>query len=240
MTIRKFAVAAVAVAALTTVVAAPAADDSTAGQGIGAQGWTPIQVGIFAPVSIPWDNYWDVKGFDLNLFYMETVKLQGVAISGVATRTKDEVRGVVVTGLCNWNEKDFYGINLTLGVNLAFEDVYGVQGGLFGMRRFMGGFDANFLGAHQANFSGVQCAGLCNFTLDTFKGAEISLGLNMAKTVKGAQLGGINFTHELTGTQIGFFNITEECQSGIQLGLINIILDNKVKILPITNFYFDF
>ena len=70
----KLALATAAIAASITVFAAEnAADDkATEGQGIGAIGWTPVQIGLFAPVSIPWGFDWDVKGFDLNLFYIET------------------------------------------------------------------------------------------------------------------------------------------------------------------------
>ncbi len=77
----KLALATAAIAATVTVFAAEsAADNGTEGQGVGAVGWTPVQVGIFAPVSIPWGFDWDVKGFDLDLFYIETVKLQGLSL----------------------------------------------------------------------------------------------------------------------------------------------------------------
>ncbi len=235
MFIRKLAVAAAAIAASTSLLAA---EEDISGQGVGAIGWTPVQVGLFAPVSFPWECDWDLKGLGLNLFYMENVKLQGLAISGVATRSRDDVKGVVFTGLCNWNERDVYGINVTLGANVEFADVYGVEIGLFSMRKAMSGLDINLLGSHQKSYTGVQVAGLCNFTLGDFTGGDIAFGLNMAKNVKGFELGGINFAHKLTGCQLGFFNIAEECPCGIQIGLVNIIMDNTIKVLPITNFYF--
>lgn len=234
MSIRKFIVTAAAVAALTTAFA----EEDVETQGVGAIGWTPVQVGLFAPVSFPWGFDWDVKGFEFDIFYAETVCLQGFGVSGIATRTRDEIRGVNVAGLCNWNEKDAYGINITLGVNLGFEDVYGIQAGAFSMRKDMKGVDINFVGAHSINYYGLQIGGLCNFTLEEFKGVDIGLGLNMSKEMTGVQAGGINFTHKLTGSQIGFFNIAEECPCGLQLGLVNIIMDNKIKVLPITNFFF--
>ncbi|MCR5750436.1 MAG: hypothetical protein K6G91_00605 [Kiritimatiellae bacterium] len=238
MMIRKFAFAAAAAAAFTAAFAAPEEEGDVSGQGVGAIGWTPVQIGLFAPVSYPWGCDWDLKGFGLDLFYTENVRLQGMAISGVAARSRDERKGLFVTGLCNWSEEDVYGVDLTLGLNLAFKDVYGIEAGLFGMRRRMDGLDIHFLGSHQVGYRGVQLSGLCNFTLEDFTGADVALGLNMAKDMTGAQLGGINFAHRLTGCQIGFFNIAEECPGGIQLGLVNIIMDNKIKVLPITNFYF--
>lgn len=237
MSIRKFAVAAAALAAFTSAFAAPAADEN-AGQGVGAIGWTPAQVGIFAPVSYPWGFDWDLKGLGIDLIYTENVLLQGLAVSGIATRSRDTMKGVVLSGLCNWNERDVYGINVTLGANIEFADVYGVEIGMFSMRNAMDGLDVNLIGSHQKNYQGVQVAGLCNFTLGDFTGGDIAFGLNMAKKVKGFELGGINFAHQLTGCQLGFFNIAEEVPCGIQIGLVNIIMDNTIKVLPITNFYF--
>lgn len=235
MSIRKFAVAAAAVAAFTSVFAA---EEDVSSQGIGAIGWTPAQIGLCAPVSYPWGFDWDLKGIGIDVLYTENVLLKGLAISGIATRTRDEMTGFVVSGLCNWNDRDTYGINITIGANLGFADNYGVDIGAFSMRQKMKGLDINFLGSHQKDFTGLQVAGLCNFTLGEFTGGDIALGLNMAKDVTGAEIGGINFAHKLTGCQIGFFNIAEECPCGLQLGIINIILDNKIKVLPITNFYF--
>ncbi len=235
MSIRKLAVALVALATTTSLLAA---DNDTAGQGEGAVGWTPAQIGLFSPVSYPWDCNWDLKGVGLNLFYMENVRLQGLALSGIATRTRDEVKGVVLTGLCNWNERDVYGINATLGANIEFADVYGVDIGSFTMAKDMAGVNVNLLAVHQQNFKGFQVSGLCNFTLENFEGGEAAFGLSMAKDMKGFQIGGINFAHTMTGFQLGFFNIAEECPCGLQIGLVNIIMDNVVKVLPITNFYF--
>lgn len=238
MSIRKFIVAAAAVAAFTTAFAAPAEEDLS-GQGIGAIGWTPVQIGLFAPVSYPWGFDWDVKGLELNLFYAEAVRLQGLSISGIATRSRDLFKGVSVTGLCNWHDVDAYGVDLTIGANISRADVYGLTAGLFSMRKSMSGIDINFVGAYEEEDScGLKLAGACNFSLKEFTGMEVALGLNMAKDLTGLQMGGINFAHTLTGAQIGFFNITEICNCGLQLGLINIIMDNKIKVLPITNFYF--
>ena len=212
----KLALATAAIAASITVFAAEnAADDkATEGQGIGAIGWTPVQIGLFAPVSIPWGFDWDVKGFDLDLFYMETVKLQGLGISGIASRTRDNQDGVLISGVCNWNDADVRGLGITLGANLGFGDVYGMD------------------------FVGWQTSGVCNFTEGECTGASFALALNMAKVETGLQVATINSAHELHGVQIGVVNIAQECPWGLQIGVINIILDNTVKILPIVNGYF--
>jgi hypothetical protein len=45
-------------------------------------------------------------------------------------------------------------------------------------------------------------------------------------------------TKELNGAQVGLINYTEDCPAGFQIGLVNIILQNKIKFLPFVNGYF--
>ena len=235
----KIALATAAIAASVTVFAADgAAAGDTEGQGVGAIGWTPVQAGIFAPVSIPWGFDWDVKGFDIDLFYIETVKLQGLGISGIASRARDGQDGLLISGVCNWTDSDVRGIDVTLGANLGFADVYGVSIATFGMRNLMKGMDVNLLAGCQKDFVGWQTSGVCNFTEGSSTGASFALALNMAKIEKGLQVAAINSAEELRGVQIGAINIAHESPWGLQIGVINIILDNKIKILPIVNGYF--
>ena len=234
----KFAVAAAVLAAFTAATAAETAEPSVEGQGEGAIGWTPVQVGLFAPVSLPWGFDWDVKGFDLDIFYMETVKLQGFGVSGIAARTRDEMDGLLVSLLCNWNDKDVRGITATLGANLCFGDVYGINVSTFGLRNTMKGLDANLVGSYQKDFVGWQTSCICNFNENECTGASFALALNMARVETGFQAAFINSAAELHGVQIGIINVAQECPWGLQLGLVNIILDNRVKILPIVNGYF--
>ena len=236
----KLALATAAVAASITVFAAQGAADDTAteGQGIGAVGWTPVQIGLCAPVSFPWGFDWDLKGFGLDLFYCENVCLKGLSIGGLAGRARDDQDGVLIAGVCNWNDADVRGLSITLGANLGFGDVYGIDVASFGMRNLMKGVDVNLLASYQNEFVGWQTSGVCNFTDGECVGASFSLALNMAKIEKGLQVSTINSAQELHGVQIGVVNIAQECPWGLQIGVINIILDNTVKILPIVNGYF--
>jgi hypothetical protein len=235
----KLAFAVAAAAALTSAFAAETADEtSVEGQGIGAIGWTPVQVGLFAPVSFPWGFDWDVRGFDLDLFYMETVKFQGLGVSGIAARTRDELQGVLVSGLCNWNDRDVRGITATIGANLGFGDVYGINVSSFGMRNIMKGVDFNLIASYQKQFTGWQTSCVCNFSEEDCTGASFSLAMNMARVETGFQGAFINCADELHGVQVGIVNVAQECPWGFQIGLINLILDNRVKILPIFNGYF--
>ena len=102
----------------------------------------------------------------------------------------------------------------------------------------MKGMDVNLIGSYQKDFVGWQTSCVCNFTENDCTGASFALALNMAKVETGFQAAFINSATELHGVQIGIINVAQECPWGLQLGLINIILDNRVKILPLANGYF--
>ena len=106
------------------------------------------------------------------------------------------------------------------------------------MRNLMKGMDVNLLASYQKEFVGWQTSCVCNFTEGDCTGASFALALNMAKVETGLQVAAINSAQELHGVQIGVINVAHECPWGLQIGIINIILDNKVKILPIVNGYF--
>lgn len=235
--IRKFVIVAVAMSAFTMSLFA--AENTAAEQGEGAIGWTAAQIGLFAPVSYPWGNDWDVNGVDFNLFYMENVRVEGLGLSAFATRTRDILKGGTISTFLNWGDKEVYGFRLApAGLNFARGDVYGLEVGGFGFRPNMKGVDIDIIGSHDEVFCGFKASGICNISYKEFTGVAASMGLNFSCDVTGAQFGGINFAYRLKGLQLGFFNITEECSSGLQIGLVNIIMSNMIKVLPVMNWYF--
>lgn len=208
----------------------------------GAVGWTPIAFGIASPVQLPWGMAkWDVFGLGLNALYTDAPKMYGLGIGGVAMRTRDDLIGLQVGGLCNWNEKDIYGLRVTLGLNASFGTTYGMDVGAFAYReggKFWG-WDTEFIGSYQEDIYGVQVAGLINLTMNQSYGWTVAIGGNMAKVAYGCQTAGVfNFTDELHGCQIGCVNFARECPWGFQIGIVNIIMDNSIKVLPIVNGYF--
>ena len=66
-----------------------------------------------------------------------------------------------------------------------------------------------------------------------------SIGANIAEKAYGCQTA-IVFNHAslLHGCQIALINFADECEWGFQIGLINVIMSNKLKVLPIVNGYF--
>lgn len=230
----------VGLAALALAVVTPAlAEEEVSNEG-GAEGWTPFAIGLVSPVQLPWGSArWDVYGLDLGLLYMDTAKVYGLGLNGIASRNRDDVVGLYVSGLCNYSEKDVYGVRTTLGINIAKGSGYGFEAAGFSYRKNFQGVDCNFLGAMQENVSGLQLGGLANVSRVQSFGLTGALGVNIATTAYGCQAAGIfNMTEELHGAQIGIVNFAEQCPWGFQIGLVNIIMDNTIKVLPFVNGYF--
>ena len=205
-----------------------------------AEGFTPVAIGIATPVQLPWGlNRWDVYGLDLNLFYTDVPKIYGLGIGGIATLERNKAIGCIVSGLGNISFDNVVGLRLTAGINYTANDVWGMEAGLVGFRRNFCGLDVDFLGAFQQEMCGAQVSGLANISMVKSHGASIAGLVNFTETAYGLQLAGLfNYAQELHGAQIALVNYTEDCPSGFQIGLVNIILQNKIKFLPIVNGYF--
>lgn len=229
----------VGIAALALAVVSPAVAQEAEVED-GAVGWTPFAIGLVSPVQLPWGcAQWDVFGLDLGLLYMDNAKVYGIGVNGIAGRNRGDVMGLYVSGLCNYTEADVYGIRTTLGVNIAKGSGYGLEAAGFSYRKNFQGIDCNFLGAMQEKIVGLQLGGLANVSRVQSYGLTCALGVNIATTAYGCQVAGIfNMTEELHGAQIGVVNFAEQCPWGFQVGLVNIIMDNTIKVLPIVNGYF--
>ena len=231
----KIGIVALALAAISPVFA-----QETEAEFEGPVGWTPIALGLATPVQLPWGlDRWDVFGLDLNIFYSDAPKMYGIDIGGLAAVTRDEMAGLQVSGLFNLGCKDVYGIRATLGLNMCARTVYGMDAGLIGYRDQLKGLDIHFLGAASREVCGLQISGLANVTAVESYGCTIAGIANVAQTAYGLQLALIyNMTDELHGCQIALVNYADYCPNGFQIGLVNIIMSNKVKVLPIVNGYF--
>ena len=230
----KFGLIAIAVAGISTAKAEEANEYE-------AIGWTPFAIGVWSPVQIPWGSHtWDVFGMNIGLLWTDAPKMYGIDVTGLASATRDDFIGLKVSGLCNWNTKDVYGVRATLGANIAFGETYGVDMGSFSYREGdFWGLDVNLIGSYSKIMNGVQVSGIVNLASEMSYGCTVAVGGSMAKKAYGLQLAGVfNFTDELHGCQIGLVNFARECPWGFQIGLVNIIMDNSIKVLPIVNCYF--
>lgn len=207
----------------------------------GAIGWTPVAVALASPVQLPWGHCrWDVFGLDLGILYYGAPKMYGLGISTLGEYTCDEARGLEIAGLMNWNAKDVYGAQLTAGANLApGATVYGLDIGGFGYRKGFWGLDIEFIGTFQDEMWGWQTSGLVNIANKQSYGLQSCVGVNIAKVAYGCQLAAIfNMATELHGFQLSCVNFADNCEWGLQLGLVNIIMSNTLKVLPLFNCYF--
>lgn len=239
----KVGISALAVVAATSAYAF-AKDDEPVNDSMaedeGVVGWTPIAIGLATPVQLPWGlNSWDVYGLDVNVFYADAPTMYGICVGGLAATTRESMGGLQVAGLANFAMGDVYGMRATLGANICDGNVYGLEVGSFGMRRILSGVDIEVLACLQERANGIQIGGLATISLEESHGVNIAALGNYAKVARGFQCGAIfNMTEELHGCQFALVNFARTCPWGFQIGLVNIILDNQIKVLPFFNAYF--
>ena len=229
----KTVVAALAIAAVSPAFADEAEDE-------GVVGWTPLAIGLATPVQLPWGiDRWDVFGLDLNLLYSDAPKMYGIGVGGLGLTTRNDLMGLGVSGLCNFALEDVYGLRATIGANICRGTVYGFEAGCFGYHKAMRGIDIEFLGGICDEMYGIQAGLVVNFAREMSYGWTIAGGVNIADKAYGCQ-SAIVFNHAglLHGCQIGIVNFADECEWGFQIGLVNIIMSNRLKVLPIVNGYF--
>lgn len=65
-----------------------------------------------------------------------------------------------------------------------------------------------------------------NYTKNNFFGLQLGWG-NYAGQMKGVQIGFANWAEHMNGVQFGLLNYAETAQTGVQIGLVNIIAQNK-------------
>ena len=234
----KFAVAAAVLAAFTAATAAEA-EPSTEGQGEGAIGWTPVQVGLFAPVSLPWGFDWDVFGLDVNLVYGDCNKMYGLEVAGLANTARLDMIGLQASIGCNFANRDAVGAQVA-AVNIGNRTTYGLSVDVAGLHRdFLGLGVDGLIGAYDSEFYGIEIAGLGSAVREDMWGWQVALGANFARRVHGFQTAlFFNMTEELRGAQLSLVNYASTCSAGFQSGLLNFIMDNEVPVLPIFNCYF--
>jgi len=230
----KFGIAALALLAVASVRAEETENEYE------AIGWTPVAVGLASPVQVPWGSHqWDVFGLNLGLFWSDAPKMYGLGLSGIAMATRNDLMGLQVAGLCNWATTDVYGMRATAGGNFCYGNTYGAELGLFAYRTGeMWGLDLEVAGSYQPKFWGVQISGLANVCTEQSYGFALAALCNWMTVAYGCDIAIFNYTTELHGCQIGVVNYARECPWGFQIGLVNIIMDNSWKVLPIINCYF--
>lgn len=76
------------------------------------------------------------------------------------------------------------------------------------------------------NYKGVQWA-IVNYSSGEFVGWQGGF-VNIAQDMQGIQTAYVNYAQRLKGLQLGFVNWAQTTDTGIQIGLVNIIPENEV------------
>jgi hypothetical protein len=115
-------------------------------------------------------------------------------------------------GIVNGSKGQSVGASLGL---FNYADYYrGIHFGLFGVNYTKNNFFGAQIGWFGGNYAGQM------------KGLQLGLG-NWAEQIKGLQFGLVNYAGQLKGLQLGLGNWADTAQDGVQIGLVNIIAQNK-------------
>jgi hypothetical protein len=115
------------------------------------------------------------------------------------------------------------GVSLNIwGENPQTSFALGIVNGFDGMSK---GFSLGLLLNYSDSYTGVQW-GLANYSEGSFFGWQAGALDYTAGMMQGIQTGLVNYAGQLRGVQIGLVNYAASTQTGVQIGLINIIPHN--------------
>lgn len=195
-------------------------------------------------------NNGNVKGFQIaGIGNLTKGDVFGTQIGGIFNINSGFTEGVMLTSHFNINAGDFKGVQISGIFNTNFARFEGAAiSGIFNFNRLAGdGFQgAGICNLNSSNFKGVQVAGILNsntgffsnepselvqiggvLNINTSKidGAQISSCLNVnTDTMKGVQVGLVNFARQLDGVQVGLFNVCGgDSSKVVPIGLLSIV-----------------
>jgi hypothetical protein len=144
----------------------------------------------------------------------------GVMMAGIANVVGDSSNSICAAGIANVIGGRAKGIQFAGISNLVNGDFNGAQGA--GIANVNNGSMSGVQGAGIANlnrgdFNGIQMAGISNFNLGNLDGAQLGL-INRAKTVKGFQLGLVNFADDFeSGAPLGLFSFVKKGYHSLEI-----------------------
>lgn len=168
-----------------------------------------FQFGFFAPDLQLVDASEDVRGLRIDFVYGENRNVSGVDL-----------------GIVNSTTGDFTGFGWAPGANLVDGDAAGVQWSWIYSRT-----DGEFTGWQSGIVSRIGGADSCGLQSGWVNLNEIDF--------TGVQLGLFNRAETLKGLQLGIVNWAERLDGGLQIGLVNYAANSDLyQILPIVNWQF--
>lgn len=206
--------------------------------------WSPLGIGIAAPLQIPFTDSdvcgirlggffsWnaDMFGVDAGVVSLETGSMAGIQWSAF-TWTAEGAYGVQCAGLANVVDGNVYGIQVA-PVNVDWSDVWGLQVGLVD---YCGSFNGiQFAGMNWNNTPsyGWQTA-LVNANQEEFAGLSAG-AVNYSTRLVGCQVGLVNCADSSTGLQVGVVNAAQRAH-GVQIGFVNMICEGPLPVMVVAN-----
>lgn len=210
-----------------------------------AWNWSPLGVGIAAPVQLPFmssDVYGlrlggllginnDVYGLDAGAVEITRGDFAGIQASAFSWTT-GYVRGLQLGALVNCVHGNLAAfqvaaVNADYGLTSA-----GMSVGVVNYAMSYTGVEMGGLNWNNAQSCGLQLA-VASANQEEFTGAMLG-AFNFARTFTGFQCGAINMADEATGFQLGVFNAAERLQ-GVQIGLLNTIVQSSLPFMVVMN-----
>lgn len=211
--------------------------------------WSPIGIGIAAPLQLPYVDS-DIYGLRLGGFLGDNNDVYGVGLS-LTEMTAGTFAGLQMSAF-SWTEGDVYGAqfgvlaNVVCGrgtayqsalVNVVQDDFCGAQLGLINYDTgFVGLQFGGILNWNNSAAFGVEF-GLVNANQDEYVGAALGALVNYSAKFRGLSCGLFNVAYEVTGVQLGVFNACDRLH-GIQFGLVNMICESRLPIMVLANAQF--
>jgi len=155
-----------------------------------------------------------VKGFEAGSIANIVLKdVKGAQFAGVANVVLGSIHGAQFASYFNYCGKDIKGATFAGAANIGLGELHGGQFvGAFNFNR-RGGSGVQIAGHSNimlGNFKGTQVASVANISTGDIEGAQISACVNVAKNVKGIQIGIINIADSVEGATIGLLNIVKK------------------------------
>ncbi len=215
--------------------------------------WTPLQLSVWDPIQLFPERY-NVYGIRMNLAYGSNQNLTGIDLGGVNVVSRNQ--GGIQAGLINLSESSAglcagvmnYTTRLGGGqlglLNTAQDSMTGIQAtGLMNLSDHVKGAQVHcgILGNGAVTVAGAQFVLLAGYNLtENINGLQLAMfGFNYASgSVNGVQFAMLyNYAKNLNGLQLSLVNACETL-SGVQVGLVNIIWQEKMSMMPLLNFRF--
>ena len=210
----------------------------------------PVGIALAAPLQVPFSNY-NIYGLRLNALYTESFETIGLD-AGLVGYNRDKVIGLQAQGAVAWVDGNMTGLQMGGIANVVCGNAVGLQlgsilnytrGDFAGMQISAINHNGTFYGFQVGGFNydkgvcwGLQ-VGVANSDINEYRGWSVG-AVNYAERLNGFQLGGVNIlAGSGRGVQLGVFNAAAKF-SGIQIGVLNIIENGELPIMPVLNAQF--